>query len=489
VSPENKAGIDRRRFLKGAAGAALAGASAGLAAVVPQRKQPNILILTVDQQSAAAMSCRIGSTFLHTPCMDALSAGGMNFSRVYAANPICSPSRTAVYSGRYPVETGFQVNPGEEGSTTNNHEPARMIDPQVFPCMGTHFKSAGYETAYFGKWHIPYPPKKTETHGFDTIQTETFDPRTADRMCAFLGQPHDKPFLAVASFMNPHNICEWARGQKLPDGPIGDPPPPEKCPPLRGDFALQKDEPAIMTLMRKSYQSTPVFPVGGFDEGKWRQYQWAYYRMIEMVDAQMNQILQALRANGLERDTLVIFFADHGDCQGAHHWNQKTVFYEESVQVPLILNWPGRIQQGSSDLLVNLGVDILPTVCAFAGIEKPTNLPGISLHEAALGEKSTEMREYVVSSNDLDQGGPIDGVTPRAQGRMVRSRRYKYCIYTCADERTKGASRESLVDFEKDPGEMVNVAASPAYREVLAQHRVMLRTWCARYKDSFPQFA
>jgi len=186
----------------------------------------------------------------------------------------------------------------------------------------------------------------------------------------------------------------------------------------------------------------------------------------------------------------VIFFADHGDCQGAHHWNQKTVFYEESVKVPLIMNFPGRIQAGSSsDQLVNLGVDILPTVCEFAGIERPANLPGISLHETALGQKKMPGREYVVSSNDLDQGGPIDGVTPRAQGRMVRSRRYKYCIYTCADERIKGAPRESLVDFEKDPGELVNLAADPAYGEVLAQHRAMLRTWCRQYKDPFPQFA
>ena len=249
---------------------------------------------------------------------------------------------------------------------------------------------------------------------------------------------------------------------------------------------VQKNEPAIMTLMRQSYQRTPVFPVGSFGEDKWRQYQWAYYRLIEKVDTQIGRVLQAVKSNGLERNTLIVFVADHGDCQGAHHWNQKTVFYEESVQVPFIFTCKGTVKAGSSDRLVNTGTDMLPTLCDFAGIARPQNMPGLSLKNTLLGRESHDPRDFVVSSNDFAQGGPIDGITPRAQGRMLVSKRYKYCVYTSKDPQVAGAPRESLTDREKDPCELVNVADFPDYRKSVASYRMMLGEWCRKYGDNFP---
>ena len=76
--------------------------------------------------------------------------------------------------------------------------------------------------------------------------------------------------------------------------------------------------------------------MGHFDVAKWRQYRWAYYRLIERSDALIGQVLASLDASGHADDTVIVFTADHGDCQGAHGWSQKTVFYEESVRVPFI---------------------------------------------------------------------------------------------------------------------------------------------------------
>jgi arylsulfatase A-like enzyme len=479
---------DRRSFVKGAIGVAAAATvnPFAIAESSTPRRKPNILLISTDQQSLSAMSCRIGTRFIHTPNLDSLAINGMQFIRAYAANPLCCPSRTSMYTGHFPVETGIETNPGDDDNSHNNHEPKVYIDPQKFPCMGTIFKNAGYETAYFGKWHIALPENKPETHGFDTIEEKSSDIHKADEVVAFLSSPHKQPFLAVASFVNPHNICEWARGEKLAEGSIGDAPPSDQCPPPRNDLTFQKDEPAIMTLMRRSYQSTPVFPVGDFDEDKWRQYQWAYYRLIEKVDAQIGRVLDAVRSNRLEKNTLIVFFADHGDCQGAHHWNQKTVFYEESVGVPFIFTYKGTIRAGVSDRLVSTGTDLLPTLCDFAGIAKPNDLPGLSLKDTILSKAIPDTREYVVSSNDMAQGGPIDGITPRAEGRMVVSKRYKYCIYDCKDPRVAGAGRESLTDREKDPGESVNLAGHADYRNILDRHRTMLVKWCKTYGDTFP---
>ena len=466
----------RRRFLRAAGAIAVVSAADRLRAS-PTPHPPNVLILTTDQQFADAMSCRMGSQFLHTPNMDRLAARSLVFRRAYSANPLCMPSRASMVTGRYPVTTGIETN----GRAT--------LDPARFPSLGTIFARQGYATAYFGKWHLPYPIQAKDAHGFDEMHADVvftnhdrnLDTRTAAEASQFLATKRSRPFLAWVSFLNPHNICEWARGESLPQGPIGPAPPADNCPPLRSNHDPQKDEPDIMTLMRRSYQSNPMFPVGNFDDAKWRQYQWAYYRLIEKVDAQVGVVLQALHENHLEQNTIVVFAADHGDCQGAHRWNQKTVFYEESARVPFLVSYPGVVRTGVTDHLVNTGIDLVPTLCSLAGIKRPASGDGISLMKTATRTSARDSRNYVVASNDMDQGRPVDGTTPHAKGRMVRSQRYKYCAYD------HGEHRESLVDLESDPGEMVNLAADPKHRKILLQHRQMLAEWCAKFDTEWPQ--
>ena len=201
--------------------------------------------------------------------------------------------------------------------------------------------------------------------------------------------------------------------------------------------------------------------------------------MIEKVDALIGQVLQALRERGLEERTLVAFLADHGDCQGSHRWNQKTVLYDESARVPLILSYRGVTKTGTSDRLAHTGVDLIPTLCGYAGIPVPRDLPGLSLMDTANGKAGPDPREYLVVCNKMAQGAKVDGRQPQPDGRMVRSRRYKYCAYS------EGRNRESLVDMEKDPGEMVNVAGDGARHRVLARHCAMLAEWCRKTHDTF----
>ena len=166
-----------------------------------------------------------------------------------------------------------------------------------------------------------------------------------------------------------------------------------------------------MAYMRSSYQRTSTFPVRNFDDKKWREYIWAYYRLIEKVDGEIGKLLAVLRETGQEDNTLILFTSDHGDCHCAHKWNQKTVFYDESTRVPFILSWKGRTPKGKTDLLAHTGVDPFPTLCDFAGIELPAGLLGKSLKAPAMGKSPEWNREFIVVQNHLAQGRSIGGQT------------------------------------------------------------------------------
>jgi choline-sulfatase len=475
---------DRRTFLKitGLAGIGLAGTLfRSLAACTDGSmvSPSNIVFIITDQQFAEAMSCRMGNSFISTPAMDELASGGTLFTRAYSPNPLSMPARNSLLTGRYPHETGV----------TWNESPGGGLDTREFISMGTWFSNSGYETAYYGKWHLAYNQKDVKEHGFvnmdlaSTGNTKNVSPdtRAADAAIKFLSRSHQKPFLLVVSFLNPHNICEWARRasgmkQVLNCGEIGDPPETGKLPPPPVNLAPPVNEPDGVSYMRKIMQiEGGVFPVAKFTPEDWRKQRWGYYRMIELVDKEIGRITGVLRTAGLEQNTLVVFTSDHGECAGAHRFNQKTVFYEESVRVPLILSMKGRTSGKTSDRIVNTGIDILPTLMEFAGIEIPKNLPGLSLWSEAIGNPVKKWRRYIVAENDMRAWEVAD--TPGMEGRMVLTERYKYCIYE------KGNLRESLVDLQTDPGETINVAPDPAFRKTLLKHRELLKDFGKKHND------
>lgn len=435
---------------------------------------PNILFIMTDQQVADGLSSRMGRDYLHTPALDSLAARGTFFTRAYAPNPLCMPARNSILTGRFPHETGVTDNtPMYSG---------QRLDPQEFRLLGSYFREAGYRTGYFGKWHLCYDVKQPATHGFEEIDVQQKDVVTADHAVAFLrAQQRDRPFLLVASFLNPHNIAEYTRGQPLSNGPVGEPPPLGQLPPAPANFGAPTGEPDTMTQIRLGYHANQrLFPVGKFPPSVWQAMRWGYYRMIEKVDAEIGRVLAALREQGLERDTLIVFVSDHGECAGAHGLSQKTVFYEESVRVPLIVCPPGQSEARTSDVFVNVGVDLLPTMLDYAGLEKPVRLPGLSLRAPVAGETVPGWREEVVIGNHMSQGGLVEelGFVPITEGRMVRTDRYKYCVYL------HGERRESLVDLLNDPGEMVDLAADPGYHEVILKHRERLRRFGERHGDT-----
>jgi arylsulfatase A-like enzyme len=449
-------------------------------APLPKRKptpgKPNVLVIVTDQQFAEVMSCRMGREHIHTPALDSLAAQGTSFTRAYCIFPLCGPSRNSMFTGLYPQHVRWKPI----------HD-----DPSIY--LGRYLLDAGYDTAYSGKSELR--GKEIALHGFqsilapqggptriEAIRNGGWDVWAASEAVRFITQPRDKPFLIVASFLNPHNICEWSRrlaGQKqdLDCGEIGEPPPVEKLPPAPANLGPQRDEPDGMTLMRRSYQASSLFPVGGYTTDDWRRHRWGYYRMVELVDKEIGRLLTALREAGIEDNTMILFTSDHGECAGAHDWNQKSMPYDESTRVPFIVSWKGHTRPGTSDLLVNTGIDLVPTVLAAGGVAIPAHLPGSSVLDIALGKPAATWREEVISQMSMSQGAEVDGIKPTLKWWMLRTDRYKYCLFS------KGERRESLVDMQADPGEMQNLAADPAHRAILLDHRERLARYGREHQD------
>jgi len=479
--------MDRRSFLKTSCSTVLGSwlTSTGVAKALSSvsEKRPNILFIMTDQQFADAMSCTMGQAHLYTPAMDRLAANGMLFSRAYSPNPLCMPARNSIFTGRYPHETGVTKNAHPEGGSL----------AAEFVCMGTYLKNAGYKTAYSGKWHLSLDEKDSNTHGFEILdrrkkltppEADNYDARVSHAAVEFLKREHTQPFLLVVSLMNPHNICEWARRlsgreQKLSCGEIGSPPNASHLPPVPVNLEVPENEPDGMRFIRRGYQVPDgKFPVAKFTSEDWQKDRWGYYRMIEKVDGEIGKVMAALRATGEQDNTLVIFTSDHGDCAGAHRFNQKTVFYEESARIPLIINWRGKTAATPCDKLINTGIDILPTMLHAAKIKQPSKLPGQSLLPLIMGQSVKGWREYLVSQNKMSQTGVVDGIKPSMEGRMVRSQQYKYCLYEF------GTQREALYDMETDPLETRNIAVDPKYRGVVLEHRALLKGFAAKQGDT-----
>ena len=191
-------------------------------------------------------------------------------------------------------------------------------------------------------------------------------------------------------------------------------------------------------------------------------------------------MLAALKESGLEENTLVIFTADHGDCTGAHSFAQKTVFYDESARIPLILSFPGKVSPSVTRKLVNVGVDTFPTMLDFAGLEIPSSFKGRSVRLVCENPNLSNWREYVVVSNNMVQGAvPVGGTgIPQSRGRMLRTDDFKYAVYDI------GEHRESLVDMENDPYEMRNQARNPEHKKTLNEHRALLRAYAVEVGDT-----
>jgi len=470
--------LDRRQFLTAATGVT-AGVTANrllaanAAAAVPRSKSParppNILYIFTDQQFAGAMSC-IGNPHVKTPAIDSLAERGMLFTETYCASPVCSPSRGSMLTGLCPHQHGVRVN--------NTRIRSDLKDICIEHLLGAR----GYECVYAGKWHLAasrtIAKAERKQHPYRVI-SELSDVNVSGACARFFGEKRDRPFFLIASYLNPHDICLWARGQRR--GLQKQPVPRvslDRCPRLPGNFRVPHDEPEVL----RQFYMTRHSEQKSFSDETWRHYLHAYYWMIEVVDAEIGKLLDALRANGLEENTLIFFSSDHGDGMAAHQWLGKCCHYEEAMRVPFIVSYKDMIKPGRVDRahLVTNGPDFYATALDYAGAEVPNGCQGMSLRRLLEATGDTHAwRDQVVSEIWVPGNSPRRGQPWKsAWGRMLRTPRFKYAVYD------RGKNREQLHDMQNDRGEMHNLAAEPASAGVLAEHRRRLAAWCSQTKDT-----
>jgi choline-sulfatase len=442
------------------------GAAAALSAFTPRRSRagqpvrPNFLFIICDQLHFEALSS-YGNSFVRTPNLDRLVRRGTSFLQSHSPNPICCPARSCLMTGRMSSETSVTIN-GLEQVKEFGLPPTAVrfnrgeIIPSI-PDMGQWFQQQGYETVYCGKWHLPTNWAPNELPGFTVLpvgggEGAIVDPTIARATGAYLQtRSGPDPFLFVSSLMQPHDICYFAiydealTPKDLPSSEL------EKLlPPLPPNHLSRPRAPQI--LDRAIYTR--------FSELQWRFYLYNYYRQVEMLDATVGRILDALESSPHADNTLVIFTSDHGEGAARHLHVQKWYPYDEALKVPLIVFCPRRFESDYRDHhhLVS-GVDIISTMCDYAGVPAPPHARGFSLRPLLEG-KNVDWRDFVAAEVQV-------------VGRVIRTAQYKYVRY-------KDDPVEQFFDMQADPWETQNLYADSRFASVINDHRKLLEDWESR---------
>jgi choline-sulfatase len=353
-----------------------------------------------------------GCKYVRTPNIDKIVAEGYSFMESYSAMPQCCPARASWFTGRMSKEHGVVVN-------------SYPMDPKI-PDLGQWLRKAGYETVHTGKWHVS---GRKVANSFKVLHRgsghgELGDSTVARSAIAYLNNSSsDKPFFLSIGFLNPHDCCfpasidggpgKFAFATKIKD----------KLPPLPENFDYD-------------YKTGGMSQTRKWSLTDWRYYIYSYYRMCEMVDAEVGRVYDAVR-NGPDSDnTLFILTCDHGDGLGFHAKVSKGYLEEEASRVPAIVSWPGKVEQGVRD-----------TQHLVSGVP-------------LLKGKDAAWRDYVVCETSI---GLLSA--------CVRDLRFKSII---------NPNRTRLYDIKNDPLEMKDLAGKPEYAAVKKRHRESFREYISQ---------
>jgi len=434
----------------------------------PSSTAPNLLIILADDHGGGKMGVE-GDPRQATPHLDALARQGALFERAFCNSPLCTPSRQSLITGKLPHSIGV------------TRLATRLSDKQL--TLGEWFRDLGYQTLAIGKMHFNGP----SSHGFavriDTPQWEeelrahpprggdhrrpwlplrvparqwlNADARPAglpdesmqatyfvDRAIEHLKALRNRPFAMIVSFYEPH--CPFY----FPDDwKVRFQPGQFTIPPISDQDRLE--QPAIFAQL-------PDSDIRGI--------QAAYYTSLSYADSQVGRLIKSLDDIGLSNRTLVVYAGDNGYMLGQHGRFEKHCFYEPAVRIPLIMRWPGHIENNRrlTDLVEM--VDVLPTLLHLLRLPAPPGLQGIDL-EPLLARKPGAKAHDVVFSEYLEN-----------EEAMVRSARYKLVVGTGHRLRRDGyitaapllfpSPFQRLYDLAADPGETKNLSEDRRYASV-----------------------
>ncbi|MDF7826783.1 sulfatase [Pontiellaceae bacterium B12227] len=436
---------------------------------------PNVVVFLVDDLGYMDVGANNPDCFYDTPNIDRLAKSGMRFTDGYAANPVCSPTRYSLMTGKYP--TRVRATNFFSGKRAEKFNPAPLIDnmPLDEITIAQMLKTKGYATFFAGKWHLgeseEYYP---QNRGFDVniggwkkggpytgnkyfapfknpeIKEESPDgehlpARLARETARFIEQNKDQPFLAYLSFYSVHT-------------------------PLQGRPDLvKKYKKRALTISGDGFaEEEQIWPTSKERKVRVLQKHAVYAAMVEAMDEAVGEVLQQLEDSGVADNTLVIFTSDNGGLstsEGSPTSNLplrggKGWVYEGGIREPWIVRWPGVTRPGVESAEPICSIDLFPTVAAAAGVEVSHEIDGINMLPALKGRELNRKSLYWHYPHYANQGGFPGGAIREGSYKLVE--RYE-------------DGQVHLYDLKQDIGEQNDLATK--HPEKVKQMRKRLHAW------------
>ncbi|MCY3751513.1 MAG: sulfatase-like hydrolase/transferase [Gammaproteobacteria bacterium] len=450
-------------------------------------QRPNILFILTDNQAASLLGA-YGNPDIRTPNIDRLAAEGITFTRAYAVNGMCSPTRATLMTGLMPSQHGIHSWLDDE---LLDQWPESWSAVAEFRTLPLTLKNRGYRTAMIGKWHLGQPWKASIGYQYwvtfpDGHTIDFWDNTIIDNDETYpVKDRHIVDFFTdkAVEYLQDYSGEEPFYLQLNYDGPYTN--PPTNYGPARNRFYKDYAGKEFRSFPRTAYnenlvqqllsEDTNPFLRGKLREGLAMHNDPATMANVAsqntLVDDGVGKVLAALKETGLDQNTLVIFSSDQGNFYGQHGLWQHTVvttpasMYETAMNIPLIIRHPDKIGAGrTSDMLIGQ-YDIPVTILDYLGMGDVQfdNSPGKSFRHALAGES----------------GGLHDAVFfEQEETRVIRTGNYSYW------KRLRSTGGPALYDMKADPGQERNVVDDPAYREVVAELDARLTAFFADYADA-----
>jgi len=476
--------------------------------------RPNVLFVFSDDHSCQSIGAygKWLSGFIReqrlTPNIDRLADQGVVFDRSFCGNSICSPSRATVLTGVHTHINGVTHLNGSIRDGVWTFPPA--------------LQAAGYQTALIGKWHLGNTPA-----GFDfyrvlpgqghywrpvfegpdgikeTIEGYTTDIITEKSLAWLKARDKSKPFLLLAHHKAPHR--PWQPPERyyrlLADVKVPEPPtlfddysnrtssarsqkmeigrnmtlaedlkvlPPDEAP--RRLTAAQAEAWQAAFRARNAAFNEAGLKSRDLTRWKYQEYMKDYLRCVKAVDDSVGRMLDYLKSEGIENNTVVIYSADQSFFNGEHGWFDKRWIYEESLAMPLIMRWPGVVKPVSRVRQMVQNIDYAPTFMEMAGLSAPASVQGRSLLPLIRGESPADWRRSIYY-HYYDPGHGVQ------QHHGIRTERYTLAHFYPVNE-------WELFDLEKDPLQLRSVFADSAFAATVVELKAELARLRALYRDT-----
>lgn len=428
-------------------------------------ERPNIIFILSDDHRYDAFSF-MNPEYTCTPNLDQLRANGAHMANAFSVISLSGPSRASILTGVYP-----QVN-----GVTGNAQ-GREFDSDVTPSFGEQLQEAGYSTAYIGKWHMAHHDEprrgwdywvsfvgqgnyygndlningeRVRNEGYITTELTNY------ALNFIKEQSEDKPYLLYLSHKAVHEHFTPEPKYKEKFQGVTIPTPPEAMDKLSGKPDWQRTQGGDKLFYdRRGYEMDHVdsIQLRRWDQGQLLERQLNQYRTLITVDDGVGEIIELLKERGELENTIIIYGGDNGYLHGEHDRSDKRVAYDESIRVPLLIQYPKMIEPNTTVNEMVLWTDIAPTLLELAEVEPNAQHQGLSLVSLFDGEEEV-WRESFLYTYWKDLVRTIPTMT------AVRTDRYTYVEYP-----NSGYDGE-LYDHDSDPHELNNLYNNPTQESV-----------------------